>query len=183
MPGIIMGQRYGPATLFAGVRAAIGAALPGFKPYMALFGCSDEVNTSVDAERVHAFGTNNGIFTTRMIGSQVFFHQIMVAASTGHHSNVFEVNVHIGVDESAEGPGEYGSIVGRDGKRRDCCGALAHVLKDLSAANSNHLALNGLFLRSIRNNDPTFRFVFSFHSFDNDSIVQWSHLHVAPLLP
>ena len=132
MSGIIKGKRYRPATLFAGVRAVIGAALPGFKPYMALFGCSDEVNTSVDAERVRAFGTNNGVFTTRMIGSQVFFHQIMVAASTGHHSNVFEVNVHIGVDETAEGLGAYGSIVGRDGKKRDCCGALAHVLKDLS---------------------------------------------------
>jgi hypothetical protein len=129
---LIKGKRYRPAAFFAKVRAAIGEALPGFKPYMALFGCSDEVNTSVDAERVGAFGTNNGIFTTRIIGSQVFFHQIMVAASTGHHSNVFEVNVHIGIDGTMEGPLAYGSLIGRDGKKRDCCGALAHVLKDLS---------------------------------------------------
>jgi hypothetical protein len=55
-----------------------------------------------------------------------------VAASTGHHSNVFEVNVHIGLEETAGKPAVYGSLVGRDGKRRDCCGALAHVLRDLS---------------------------------------------------
>ncbi|RJR41115.1 MAG: hypothetical protein C4576_18485 [Desulfobacteraceae bacterium] len=133
MPEVIKGKRYEPAALYDGVRAGIDAALPGFKPYMALFGCSDEVNTSVDAERVRAFGMNNGVFTTRMIGSQVFFHQIMVAASTGHHSNVYEVNVHIGVDETAEAQAAYGCILGRDGKKRACCGALAHVLNDLLA--------------------------------------------------
>jgi hypothetical protein len=131
MTSIIKGAQYRPGALFERIRTIIHANLPGFKPYMALFGCSDEINSATDSERVEVFGKHSGVFTTRTIGSQVFFHQIRVAISTGHHSNVFEVNVHIGEYQDENGQKAFGRLIGRDGHERTCCGALAHVLEDL----------------------------------------------------
>jgi len=127
---IVKGKQYTPRALFTKVRREIHAKAPRFIPYAALFGCSDEVNSAADLERFAAFGTHGGIFTTRIIGSQVFYHQIKVALGTGHKTNVFEVNVHIGEEKDARGRVAYGHITGRDKRRRACCGALTHVLED-----------------------------------------------------
>lgn len=123
------GKEYGPEYLFRSVRDRIHAIHPEINPYLALFGCSDEVTGSADAIRANVFGGYGGIFTTRVIGSQIFYQQIKVAVSRGHRSNVFEVNVHIG-DMEENGRRVHGFLVGRDGQKRATCGALAHVLED-----------------------------------------------------
>lgn len=123
------GKQYGGEYLFRAVRDRIHAERPDTRPYLALFGCSDEVTGSADAIRASVFGGYGGIFTTRVIGSQIFYQQIKVAISKGHRSNVFEVNVHIG-EMSENGRLVYGQLVGRDGQMRNTCGALAHVLED-----------------------------------------------------
>lgn len=122
-------QRYSAHYLFTEVYNIIHGLRPALTPYLALFGCSDEVNAATDLIRYTVFGKYGGFFTTRTIGSQVFFHQIKVGVSRGHHSNVFEVNVHIG--EMAEhGKITVGELIGRDGAKRHCCGALAHIIED-----------------------------------------------------
>ena len=107
----------------------IHSSHPEINPYLALFGCSDEVTGSADAVRANVFGGYGGIFTTRIIGSQIFYQQIKVAISKGHRSNVFEVNVHIG-EMIENGRKIYGTLIGRDGNKRATCGALAHVLEE-----------------------------------------------------
>jgi hypothetical protein len=122
-------QRYSAEKLFAEVHKIIRGYRPDITPYLALFGCSDEVNAATDLVRFNVFGKYGGVFTTRIIGSQIFFHQIKVGVSRGHHSNVFEVNVHIGEMEEG-GKTILGELIGRDGLRRHCCGALAHIIED-----------------------------------------------------
>ena len=122
-------QRYSAEDLFAEVHRIIRVHRPDMTPYLALFGCSDEVNAATDLVRFSIFGKYGGVFTTRTIGSQVFFHQIKVGASRGQHSNVFEVNVHIGEMEE-HGKIILGELIGRDGVKRHCCGALAHIIED-----------------------------------------------------
>jgi hypothetical protein len=98
--------------------------------YPALFACSDEVNAETSGFRTAVLGQYGGFFTTRMIGSQVFYQQIQVALGQGHSSNFFEVNAHVG--ETIEGGARrYGQLVGRDGVARATCGALGHVLHEL----------------------------------------------------
>jgi hypothetical protein len=87
------------------------------------------VNAATDLIRYNIFGIYGGFFTTRAIGSQVFFHQIRVGVSRGHHSNIFEVNVHIGEMEE-DGKMVMGALIGRDGVKRACCGALSHLIDD-----------------------------------------------------
>lgn len=123
------GKEYDGEYLFRYVRDRIHSIDPKVSPYLALFGCSDEVTGTADSMRANVFGGYGGIFTTRVIGSQIFYQQIKVAISRGHRSNVFEVNVHIGETEE-NGRRVYGALVGRDGTRRAACGALAHVLED-----------------------------------------------------
>lgn len=126
---ITRSREYSPDHLFRCVRDTIHSRYPAMSLYMALFGCSDEVNGTTDTVRAGVLGGYGGIFTTRMIGSQIFYHQIKVAISRGHRSNVFEVNVHIG-EHPDNGKRTYGVLVGRDGHKRACCGALAHILED-----------------------------------------------------
>jgi len=122
-------QRYSAGKLFSEVHKIIRVCRPDITPYVALFGCSDEVNAATDSVRFNIFGKYGGVFTTRTIGSQIFFHQIQVGVSRGHHSNVFEVNVHIGEMEE-HGKIIVGELIGRDGVKRHCCGALAHIIED-----------------------------------------------------
>ena len=126
------GGEYGAEYLFRVVRDRMHAAHPQLQPYLALFGCSDEVTGEADSARSSVFAGYGGIFTTRIIGSLIFYQQIQVATSRGHRSNVFEVNVHIGEVEE-NGRRIYGALVGRDGQKRSTCGALAHVLEDFRA--------------------------------------------------
>ncbi|OGH56239.1 MAG: hypothetical protein A3G34_06020 [Candidatus Lindowbacteria bacterium RIFCSPLOWO2_12_FULL_62_27] len=135
------GAEYDADYLFRNVRDAIHALHPETTPYLALFGCSDEVTGSADAVRTGVFGGYGGIFTTRVIGSQIFYQQIRVAISRGHRSNVFEVNVHIGESEEA-GRRTYGSLIGRDGRKRSACGALAHVLEDFQTKPDEELSIS-----------------------------------------
>lgn len=123
------GRRYSAGELYANIHGMLRDRRPDITPYLALFGCSDEVNAATDLVRFDTFGRYGGVFTTRTIGSQIFFHQIQVAVSRGHHSTVFEVNVHIGETEE-KGTAVLGELIGRDGARRHCCGALAHILDD-----------------------------------------------------
>ena len=123
------GKEYSGEYLFRNVRDQIRSIHPEVNPYLALFGCSDEVNGAADAVRASVFGGYGGIFTTRIIGSQIFYQQIKIAISRGHRSNVFEVNVHIG-EMIENGRKIYGTLIGRDGNKRATCGALAHVLED-----------------------------------------------------
>lgn len=122
-------KEYSGEYLFRNVRDQIHSTHPEINPYLALFGCSDEVTGSADAVRANVFGGYGGIFTTRMIGSQIFYQQIKIAISRGHRSNVFEVNVHVG-EMLENGRKIYGTLIGRDGNKRATCGALAHVLED-----------------------------------------------------
>lgn len=126
---LVKNRRYDAGYLFSEVHRIIRELRPDVKPYLALFGCSDEVNAATDLIRHNVFGGYGGVFTTRAIGSQVFFHQIKVAVSRGHRSNVFEVNVHVGEMEE-DGVTVVGELIGRDGVRRHCCGALSHIIED-----------------------------------------------------
>ena len=130
--GLEKNQRYSAEKLFAEVHKTIRDHRPDMTPYLALFGCSDEVNAATDLVRFNIFGKYGGVFTTRTIGSQIFFHQIKVGVSRGHHSNVFEVNVHIGEMEE-HGTIILGELIGRDGVKRPCCGALAHIIQDFQS--------------------------------------------------
>lgn len=124
------GKEHSGEYIFRTVRDYIRSIDSSINPYLALFGCSDEVTGSADAARASVFGGFGGIFTTRIIGSQIFYQQIQIATSRGHRSNVFEVNVHIG-EMIEDGHKVYGALVGRDGHKRATCGALANVLDDL----------------------------------------------------
>ena len=135
------GKEYDPEYLFRTVRDRIHSVHAGIDPYLALFGCSDEVNGSADSTRAGVFGGYGGIFTTRIIGSQIFYQQIKVATSRGHRSNVFEVNVHIGEIEK-DGRRTYGMLIGRDGQKRATCGALAHVLEDFQKRPDDELSIS-----------------------------------------
>lgn len=135
------GKEYCAEYLFQNMRDWIHAIHPETVPYLALFGCSDEVTGVADSVRAGVFGGYGGIFTTRVIGSQIFYQQIRVAISRGHRSNVFEVNVHIGESEE-NGHRVYGSLVGRDGRKRSACGALAHVLEDFQTKPAEELSIS-----------------------------------------
>lgn len=134
-------REYSAEYLFRNLRDRIHSLHPEMSPYLALFGCSDEVIGTADAIRANVFGGYGGIFTTRVIGSQIFYQQIKVAVSRGHHSNVFEVNVHIGELEE-NGRKVYGALIGRDGMKRSTCGALAHVLDDFQNKPDEQLSIS-----------------------------------------
>ncbi len=126
------GREYDPRYLFEAIRDRIAFESPGFEPFLALFGCSDEVQSATDEMRASVFSSHGGIFSTRIIGSQIFYQQVKVALGQGHRSNVFEVNVHIG--ETREGGRvTRGRLCGRDGVERPTCGALTHVVEDFRA--------------------------------------------------
>lgn len=133
MAGLKRGQRSAATEFYPALRRELERRRPGFVPRPALFGCSDEVNSAADAARHDALGREGGIFTTRLIGSQVIYHQLAVAVSRGHRSNCFEVNVHLG-ERARDGRLVHGELTGRDGETRACCGALAHVLADFRTA-------------------------------------------------
>lgn len=124
------GRQYCSEFLLQKIRDRIHSVHPDIMPFLALFGCSDEVNSTATAIRQNVFGGYGGIFITRIIGSQVFYQQLKVATSRGHRSNIFEVNVHIG-EMQEEGQTVMGQMMGRDGSIRPTCGALAHVLEDI----------------------------------------------------
>ena len=127
---IVRGTRYNAEPLYRAVHDCLRSGWPGVTLYPALFACSDEVNAETAGFRTAVLGQYGGFFTTRMIGSQVFYQQIQVALGQGHSSNLFEVNAHVG--EIVEGATRrYGRLVGRDGVARATCGALGHVLHDL----------------------------------------------------
>jgi hypothetical protein len=129
-PRLVRGRRFHAEPLYRAIDELFCTRWPGLPLYPALFGCSDEVNAETAGFRSVVLGRHGGFFTTRMIGSQVFFHQIQVALAEGHGSNVFEVNAHVGEVEEG-GVRRYGTLLGRDGAPRATCGALAHVLHDL----------------------------------------------------
>ncbi len=129
MTSIVKSREYSSDYLLQHVRDVIHASHPNLTPFLALFGCSDEVNSGAASVRQSVFGGYGGIFITRIIGSQVFYQQLKVATGKGHRSNVFEVNVHIGEMEE-NGQRVLGKLIGRDGQVRPTCGALAHVLED-----------------------------------------------------
>ncbi|MBI5481092.1 MAG: hypothetical protein HY906_19700 [Deltaproteobacteria bacterium] len=127
---LVRGTRYHAEPLYRAVHDFLLAGWPRVALYPALFACSDEVNAETAGFRTAVLGQYGGFFTTRMIGSQVFYQQIQVALAQGHSSNFFEVNAHVG--EIVEGSARrYGQLVGRDGVARATCGALGHVLEDL----------------------------------------------------
>jgi hypothetical protein len=127
---IIRGTRFHAEPLYRAVHDVLRSGWPSVPLYPALFACSDEVNAETSSFRTAVLGQYGGLFTTRMIGSQVFYQQIQVALGQGHSSNLFEVNAHVG--EVVEGgTRRYGRLVGRDGVARATCGALGHVLQDL----------------------------------------------------
>jgi hypothetical protein len=127
---LVRGRRSHAEPLYRAVEECLRSGWPRVPLYPALFACSDELNAETAGFRASVLGQFGGFFTTRMIGSQVFYQQIQVALAQGHSSNLFEVNAHVG--ETVEGEvRRYGQLPGRDGVARPTCGALGHVLHDL----------------------------------------------------
>jgi len=135
------GFRYSPEDIYSSIVDSIMLLQNGFKPHLAFFGCSEEVNAESEIIRHKIFDRFGGIFTTRMIGSQVFYHQLKVSVSRGHTSNVFEVNVHIG-EIKENNQIIYGHLIGRDGKQRATCGALCHILDDFVQKPDEQLSIS-----------------------------------------
>jgi len=128
-PGAVLGRRYPAAAFFAALDGLLTRQLDGHPLWYALFTCSDEVNSRVGAARQRQFGDPHGIFTTRVIGAQVFAQQVAVAAHSGHASNVYEINIHLSLAVAGDSDC-YREVIGRDGVRRAFCGALGHILND-----------------------------------------------------
>src|SRR5438128_5260617 len=64
----------------------------------------------------------------------------------------------------------------------DVEGDLGPVLEDLAVADGDDLALLGLFLGGVRDDDPALDRLLLFDALDDQAVVQWTNIHAKSLL-